>query len=177
MSIKKYSSLINFIAFQAGWFASVFGAAKNLGWLGPLLVLFIVPLQIYFLTEERRAEIIFAITCGLLGFLLETAMISGNVYFIIDRRWNSICPPWMAGLWFNFAPLVCISLRWLKGRYFLSGILGGIFGPIAYWGGEKLGALTIADIFLQGYFPLALLWAIIFPGLIFLHENLTRKRL
>ena len=175
MSIKTYSTPINFVAFQAGWFACVLGAANNLGWLGPLLVIFTVPLQIYFLTEKYKAETLFVIMCGTVGFLLETAMIAGNVYIAIDRHWGLICPPWMAALWFNFAPLISISLLWLKGRYLLAAILGGILGPIAYWGGEKLGALTVADTFLQGYFPLAILWAITLPGLVYFHKKLTIK--
>ena len=37
MSLPR--TLINFAAFQAGWFACVAGAAHGLPWLGPLLVL------------------------------------------------------------------------------------------------------------------------------------------
>ena len=80
-----------------------------------------------------------------------------------------ICPPWMAALWFNFAMLVSISLSWLKGRYLLAAILGGLTGPIAYWGGEKLGAITIATPFEQGYVPLALIWALALPCLIYIY--------
>jgi hypothetical protein len=79
----------------------------------------------------------------------------------------------MAALWFNFALLVSISLAWLKGKYLVALILGGLFGPLAYWGGEKLGALTVADAFWQGYFPLAVLWAFVLPCLIFIHIKLT----
>ena len=175
MQIKKYSIQINFIAFQAGWFACVLGAANNLVLLGPLLVIFIVPLQVYFLTKNYKAETLFVIICGTAGFLLETAMIAGNVYIATDRNWGLLCPPWMAALWFNFAPLISISLHWLKGRYLLAALLGGIFGPIAYWGGEKLGALTVTDTFVQGYFPLVILWTISLPGLVFLHKKLTIK--
>jgi branched-subunit amino acid transport protein len=81
----------------------------------------------------------------------------------------------MAALWFNFAMLVSISLSWLKGKHLLAVILGGLFGPVAYWGGEKLGAITVADTFWTGYFPLALLWALVLPFLVHTHNRLTNR--
>ncbi|MDH3391920.1 MAG: DUF2878 domain-containing protein [Desulfobulbaceae bacterium] len=176
MGIKKYSTPVNFIIFQACWFACVIGAAKNLGWLGPLLVFITVPLQIHLLTENHRAEIFFAIICGISGSLLETLMIVASVYTPVDQVWGQICPPWMAALWFNFALLVSISLAWLKGKYAVAAILGGLAGPIAYWGGEKLGALTVAATFSRGYVIIAVMWAIALPMLVYLHNNLTSAK-
>jgi hypothetical protein len=173
MGIKKYSTPVNFIIFQICWFACVMGAANNLGWLGPLLVLVTVPLQIRLLTENHRGEILFVITCGILGALLETLMIVANVYTPVDRGWGQVSPPWMAALWFNFALLVSISLAWLKGKYAAAALLGGLAGPVAYWGGEKLGALTVAATFGRGYLILAIMWALALPLLVFLHNRLT----
>jgi len=82
----------------------------------------------------------------------------------------------MAALWFNFAMLVSISLAWLKGKYLLAAVLGGLAGPVAYWGGEKLGALAIADAFARGYVPLVLLWAVALPALIYIHNRMTFQK-
>jgi len=176
MGIKKYSTPVNFIIFQVCWFACVIGAAKNLGWLGPLLVFITVPLQIHLLTENHRAEIFFAIICGISGSLLETLMIVASVYTPVDQVWGQVCPPWMAALWFNFALLVSISLAWLKGKYTAAAILGAIAGPVAYWGGEKLGALTVAAKFNRGYMILAVIWALALPLLVYLHNWLTSAK-
>src|SRR5210317_655014 len=123
MSIKRFSTPINFITFQLCWFASVIGAANDLVWVGPILVLIAVPFQIILLTEHHRRETLFVFICGISGFFLETAMIIGNVYFPLDQTWGQLCPPWMAALWFNFAMLVSISLTWLRKRYGLAFIL------------------------------------------------------
>ncbi len=173
MGTKRYSTPINFIVFQVCWFACILGGANNLGWLGPLLVIITVPLQIYFLTEKYRAEILFVIICGLSGFFLETFMILSNVYTPLDQRWGQLSPPWMTALWFNFALLVSISLAWLKKRYGLAVILGGLAGPVAYWGGEKLGAITVNSTFGQGYLLLVLAWSFVLPCLIYVHSKLT----
>jgi hypothetical protein len=173
MGIRKYSTPVNFIIFQVCWFTCVMGAANDLGWLGPLLVLITVPLQIHLLTKNHRAEIFFVIICGISGSLLETLMIIANVYTPVDQGWGQVCPPWMAALWFNFALLVSISLAWLKGKYTAAAILGALAGPIAYWGGEKLGALTLSATFVRGYMLLAVIWALALPLLVYLHDRLT----
>lgn len=167
---------MNFIIFQACWFACVIGAAKNLGWMGPILVFITVPLQIHLLTENHKAEILFTVICGISGSLLETLMVVANVYTPIDQGWWQVCPPWMAALWFNFALLVSISLNWLKGKFMAAAILGGLAGPVAYWGGEKLGALSVASTFSSGYLILAVMWALALPLLVYLHDNLTLTR-
>jgi len=174
MRIKKNSTLINFILFQIGWFACILGAANNYEWLGPILVAIILPLQVYLLTENYKEEAFFVIICGVTGFLLETILIVGNVYTPAGQLEAWFCPPWMAALWFNFAMLFSISLSWLKEKYLLAAILGGIAGPVAYWGGEKLGAITVADAFWEGYFPLVLLWTLAMPFLVYTHNKLNR---
>lgn len=176
MHLKKFSTPINFVLFQACWFACVWGAANDYSWLGPFLVALSVPLQVFLLTERYREEFFFVIICGLTGFFLETILILVRVYSLPGQTNILLCPPWMAALWFNFAMLVSISLSWLKGRYLLAGILGGLAGPVAYWGGEKLGALTVADASGQGYLPLAVVWALALPALIYMHSRLTHHK-
>ena len=175
MEVKRFSTPINFVLFQACWFACVWGAANSYSWLGPALVVLTVPLQVFLLTDRSNEEILFIIICGLSGFLLETILILGGVYTPIGQKLQ-ICPPWMAALWFNFAMLVSISLAWLKGKYLLAAVLGGLAGPVAYWGGEKLGALAIADAFARGYVPLVLLWAVALPALIYIHNRMTLQK-
>lgn len=176
MVIHKFSTPINFILFQLCWFACVWGAGNNYAWLGPILVALCVPLQVYLLTDHYKAETSFVIICGITGFFLETILIVAGVYALSGQIDALVCPPWMAALWFNFAMLVSISLSWLKGKYLLAAILGGLAGPVAYWGGEKLGAIQVAESFWQGYFPLALLWAIALPCLIYMHSRLYCRR-
>lgn len=173
MGIKKFSTPINFVIFQVCWFACVLGAAYDIGWLGPLMVLFMAPLQVYLLTDNHGAEFYFVLICGVSGFILETILIASKVYIPLGAWQLTVCPPWMAALWFNFAMLVSISLRWLKGKYLLAAFLGGVAGPIAYWGGEKLDALVIHDVFTRGYLPLAAVWALVMPPLIYLHTRIT----
>lgn len=173
MHIRKYSVPINFILFELCWFGSVLGAAHHIGWLGPLLVSVLIPAQIYWLTEKYKAELFFVLLCGFIGFILETVLINLGVYTPLGSEGVQICPPWMVALWVNFGMLVSLSLSWLKGKYFLAALLGGVAGPLAWWGGQKLDALTMADTFTRGYLPLGFAWAVMLPFLVYLYSRLT----
>lgn len=173
MDLRGFSTPINFITFELCWFGCVLGAAKEFGWLGPLLVAITVPLQVSFLTLNHKQEYIFVLLCGAGGFVLETVMIMGGVYIPVGGE--RISPLWMTALWFNFGPLVSLSLSWFKGKYLLTAILGGLAGPMAYWGGDKLGALTLAGDISRGYLPLGILWALALPLLVYIHTRLTRN--
>ena len=173
MDLRRFSTPINFVTFEFCWFGCVLGAANGMSWLGPLLVMTTVPLQVHYLTVNRKAEYMFVLFSGFGGFSLETFMILGGVYIPIGD--GKISPLWMTALWFNFGPLVSLSLSFLKGKYWLAALIGGLAGPIAYWGGEKLGALRIAEEFVRGYVPLGVVWVVALPFLVYLHVKLMEK--
>ena len=175
MELRKFSTLINLVTFELCWFGCVLGAAKGLGWLGPLFVLITVPLQVHFLTVNHKAEYLFVLLCGAGGFIVETLMILGGVYIPVGG--GKMSPLWMTALWFNFGPLVSLSLSWLKGKYWLAAILGGLAGPLAYWGGDKLGALTLAGDFNRGYLPLGIMWIVALPLLVFIRNKIISFKL
>jgi len=64
-----------------------------------------------------------------------------------------------------FATTLNFSLNWLKTRSLIAIILGAISGPLAYWGGSKLGALKIIEPS-GAMIYLSLGWAIVVPALL-----------
>jgi hypothetical protein len=73
-----------------------------------------------------------------------------------------LAPLWMIALWANFAATLNVALRSLRTRAWLLAALGGIGGPLAYWGGANLGAmqwLETAPVLIY----LALGWAVVTP--------------
>ena len=73
----------------------------------------------------------------------------------------------MVSLWLNFAATLNVSLAWLRSRYLLAAIFGGVAGPLAYYSGAKLGA-TEALPTMSGILVLAVGWGILTPFLIWL---------
>ena len=80
-------------------------------------------------------------------------------------------PYWIVVMWGLFATTINVSLRWLKGKYRLSIILGAIAGPLAYYGGERLGAVNFVDTS-TALLALAVGWAVFTPLLIAISKNI-----
>jgi hypothetical protein len=51
----------------------------------------------------------------------------------------------MAALWANFAGTLHLCLNWMRGRYWVASALGVCGGPLAYYGGQRLGAMRLGD--------------------------------
>ena len=160
---------VNFVAFQAGWFACVAGAAHGLPWLGPLLAL---PVIGWHLANADRpvAELRFLLIATIFGALFDQLLLLMElVSFAPTPGWlPALLPPWMAALWLMFNTTPAISLRWLRGRFAAAALLGLAGGPLAYMAGAGLGALSLHDA------PIALTaiglgWAVIMPALMRLY--------
>lgn len=83
-------------------------------------------------------------------------------------------PVWMIALWANFATTLNLSLAGLQSRPGLAALLGLVGGPLAYWGGAGLGAMTFVAP-LPALITLALGWALLTPLLLALAATLARR--
>jgi len=167
--------LLNAALFQAAWFAAVLGAAKGMPWLGPLAMLPVLALHLA-LAENRPGEIKLLVVAGMLGFLFDTALVTAGVFlpvpYLLPRP---LSPPWMVALWLNFAATLNVSLAWLKGRYLLAALFGAVGGPLAYYGGARMGA-TEALPTMSGILILMAAWGGMTPLLVWLANLFDRKR-
>ena len=154
--------VVNFVAFQVGWFSSVIGGAQQLPWLGPVVALLVVG---WHLMQARRpmAELTLVVGCGLIGAVFDSVLVAlGWVSYPSGMLIDVLAPYWIVTMWMLFATTLNMSLRWLKGRPALASILGLVAGPAAYWAGHKLGGVEFVD-------PVAALvalgagWAVLLP--------------
>lgn len=134
--------VINFIIFQVAWFACVVSAARQMEWIAVISIILAIGIHL-FLVQDRKAELQLVLTAGLIGLLLDSALISLGI-FTPTSNWMSdnIAPLWLVSLWMLFAITLNHSLRWLQQRYLIAAVMGFIFAPVAYWAGQRLGALT-----------------------------------
>lgn len=163
----------NLVLFQAGWFAAVLGAANGMSWLGPLAIGFILAFHLY-RASERSREGLLILAILLVGFVFESLLaFSGWVAYPGHESW--IAPLWMIALWGNFATTLNVALRSLRSRTWLLALLGMVGGPLAYWGGASLGAMTWLEPWpVLAY--LALGWAFLTPLLGRLARNFDGYR-
>ena len=161
----------NLVAFQAGWFACVLGAANGRYLLGPAVVAAGVALHLA-LSEDRRGQALLLAAAAVLGLLVETALSAiGATAPARDAIPSPLPPLWLIALWPNFAAALPVSLRFLRGKTALSAVLGAVAGPGAYYGGARLGALSFPGGDGFGLALLAVVWAVSVPLLVRLSER------
>jgi sigma54-dependent transcription regulator len=78
----------------------------------------------------------------------------------------------MVALWLNFAATLNVSLAWLRGHYALAAAFGAVGGPLAYYGGAKMGATEVLPS-QGGLLVLAIGWGVMTPVLVWLARVFT----
>jgi hypothetical protein len=166
-------TLINFLLFQAGWFATVLGAANSLPWLGPVVVLAVVAVHLRFSPRPGPEAVLLSVAI-LMGLILDSLVLATGWISYPNGVWlNGLAPYWIISLWALFATTLNVSMRWLSGRPWLAALFGGIGGPASYFAGAKLGAMTfVAPI--AAILALALAWALAMPLLMYMARQLDQ---
>jgi hypothetical protein len=140
---QTMNALINIAAMQIAWFACVLTAANNLPWIGTTVAVGVAALH---LARARHPALeLKLMVCALaMGFVLDSALASsGLVTFKNGELAAGLTTHWMLGLWLGFATTLNASLRWLMDQRALAIVFGALGGPLAYWSGSKLGAITL----------------------------------
>lgn len=144
-----------------GWFACILGAAQQRHWLGVLVVIALLGLHVATRAGRSVSRILVVVLVSvLLGFCFDSLLILGGVY--TPARWlipSPFATIWLMALWANFSLIVDVPLRWLQEHLTAAGVFGGVFGPLAYLGGQRLGAIQISEPAMRNVAVLAVAWA------------------
>ena len=163
--------VVNFVAFQFGWFSSVLGGAQGLPWIGPVAVMLIVALHLY-RAEQAQKEFLLILSCGFIGAIFDSVLVyAGWVGYPSGPFVNGMAPYWIIGMWMLFATTLNLSMRWLKDRYALAALMGLVAGPLSYIAGQKLGGIEFVER-LTALIALGIGWAVIMPALMLLSNRL-----
>ncbi|MEZ5447417.1 MAG: DUF2878 domain-containing protein [Gammaproteobacteria bacterium] len=155
----------NFLLAQAGWFACVLGAARDLAGLGASVALAIIALHLLLSVDPRREGRLLALAT-VIGLSFDSTLVSAGVLeYRSGMLVDGIAPYWIVVMWPLFATTLNSSLRWLHGRWWLAAAFGAVFAPIAYVAGARLGAVEILAM-TAAMAILALGWAVLLPLLV-----------
>ena len=161
---------LNFVAFQAGWFACVLGAARGAPLLGPAVCALLL-LAMLWASRRRRAFLLLLLAGGLVGGAWDTLLSVLGLFRFDTAHHAPLLPLWMLALWLIFASTCNSSLRWLQGRALLAAALAAVAAPLSYLAGQRLGALAMPQPALA-LGAQALGWALILPLLLHLARRL-----
>jgi hypothetical protein len=165
--------LVNFLLYQIGWFAIVIGAGIGRPWLGGGISAVLVVVH-YVMVEQRSRHLLLGAVAGLVGVALDSFQLALGVFeFPSGAVSQWLVPPWIAVLWIQFATILPFCLRWLSGRYGLAAALGLVGGPLAFYAGERFGAVLFLEPRGFHYLILGMVWGVALPALVFLSDRIV----
>ena len=155
-------TLFNIILFQVGWFACVLSGATQRPWIGALLAIFIVAIHLLRAPVAEAEFKLILIAIGI-GAVWDSMLVWLNLlHYSSGILIPHTAPYWIVLMWGLFATMLNVSLRWLRGRWLIAALAGSIGGPLAFYGGHRLGALEFGDQ-TAALLALAIGWAVITP--------------
>jgi hypothetical protein len=146
----------NALWFQSIWFCAVLGRETLL----PLtLVLLILHL---FLVRNTQQELRQLVPVALVGIGTDACL---SYIGLFQFEGNVLVPLWLCCLWLAFAGALPRSLSYLGQRRLLAALAGGVVFPLNYWAGQRLGAVDFTYSLPVTLGSMALIWAVLLPGL------------
>src|SRR5712692_5607194 len=102
--------VVNFLAFQIGWFACVLGAAHELPWLGSGVAVALVALHVA-RAAQPLPELKLVLGTAAIGLVLDSFLtVTGVLTFTSGMLLPGVAPHWMLALWMIFATTLNVSL-------------------------------------------------------------------
>lgn len=163
--------IANFVLFQVSWFACVLSGAAGKPHYGIAVIALVVALH---LGRARRpaVEALLLTIAATIGAVWD-GLLAGFGWLVypsgIFAHW--VAPSWIIAMWLGFAMTLNVSMRWLRGRYALAFLFGGIGGPLAFLAGSRLGGVSFPDP-LVAMAVLSAGWSAITPTLVWLAARL-----
>jgi len=159
--------LFNILLYEVVWFLCVFWGDR-----GALLALVLIGVHLI-ISPCRKADLI--MMAVLLGFgLVIDGLIHAAGYISYHAPARPI-PLWLVVIWLGLALMVHHCLRWMKQRLLLSALFGAIGGPMAYWAGVKAGAAEFEVPLMQVLLLLSLIWALLWPAVMYIGQRILPK--
>lgn len=165
MPARRLRVICNLVLYQIGWIACVVGAAHGrpefgLAATGLALVVAIA------MSATPRQIVLLALLGIAIGTCVESALLAtGQVTYASPGPVPAVPPMWILALWVGLAINANELLGWMHGRPMLQVVFAVLGAPLAYVGGERLGAMTFVEPRALGLALLACLWAVAFPAL------------
>lgn len=170
--------MLNYALYQVGWFACILGAAWGWPVAAAATGAALISVHVLLSGEQWRRELALVGIALALGLLVEGFQVWSGTYARFTSgvvvAWMS--PPWLLVMWGQFATVCHGSLKRVMLVPWRAVAFGAVGGPIAFWAGERLGAVDLARPLGDGLLRLAATWAIALGLLSLVALRLDRRR-
>jgi len=162
----QYIKIYDLIGFKICWILCAFCTQWDQPYLGPIITLLFILIHLIIVNFALidLKIITLSIICGLI--IDSTFSIFGLIGYQggILANYN-LAPLWILSMWGGFSLTMLYTLDSIRHKYFLSGLLGFIGGPLSYSAGVNIGSLTINTPIT--YLLLSICWGLIIPFLFY----------
>jgi hypothetical protein len=157
----RHAALVNYVLYQAGWFACILGAAWHQPLAGLAVAVGLVLAHLW-LADDRTVEGKLIVVALALGLAVEGLQTFAGTYaqFTSGRVVAWMSPPWLLAMWAQFATTFRFSMRGVMSHPWRAAAFGVLGGPIAFLAGERLGAVTLAPPLVPALLRLAVAWGV-----------------
>ena len=170
---SKVKTIINIIGFYIGWWTCVLGTANDIPYLGPAVMILFLIVHYYLFVSDIQ-EIYLVLIIGTIGTITDSLLFLSGSFIYAGAYSNEIliAPMWITAMWAGFAATVNHSMSWLKDKWLLMVICGVVFGPAAFFTGEKFGAIEFNLSILLSGLVIAIVYGIAMPLIYFINRYL-----
>ncbi len=165
------SMIKNLTFFKIGWVACVLFAAAGSPELAALSVAAVAAIHLVGVPAPAKEALLLG-AAALIGLAWESLLVSiGLLVYPGYENASFFAPYWIVAMWVLFATTINHGLRWTKRNPWIAALAGGLGGPMAFFGGMNLGAVTFSNT------PVALLvigagWAVLLPLLVVIADTI-----
>lgn len=177
MNKNKLGWCIHFFSYYLCWIVCFYFAAQNELYLGPIIGLLIIAVQVIWQYMNRLPYLhafYFAILIGLIGSITDTIWLHQNyIYFKANPFHSYFTAPWMICIWLSFGLNLIILNEKLTRYYFIWFLLTLFLMPFAY----KIGAacnIVVIEQYYPFYFSVGITWALLLPICFYLYHRFKK---
>lgn len=160
----------NLVSFKAGWLACVVFAAAGNTTLALASALVVAALHLLWVPVQRKEALLLLAAIGI-GFAWESLLVATGVVSYPGHEGSWFAPLWIVSMWALFATTLNHGMRWIKRSFPVASLAGLVGGPMAFFGGMKMGAVTFADPILS-LAAIGAGWAVLLPVLVIVADSI-----
>ena len=151
---------INYFGFSIVWICCVYSGAQGVTALALIPTLIFLYLHFMIVADHLKEEVQLILIAILMGVIVDSSF---SFFGVVSYNGNissipHLAPIWILCMWAGFSAQINHAMNRLRGRYLLVGFYG-LLAPLAYMGGEKINAASIADGDIN-YAIISISWAI-----------------
>lgn len=162
-----------------GWLFCVLCGAHGYPFLPVPVTLIVVLGQLLFLRWKNRQvytnDLVTLIFGVVLGFIMEVFFLSLQLiqYTTVNIVFSLFPPAWIWCLYFLFSLTYNHSLKFLNSKWFFPFLFGSIGGPLSYFAGSRLGAVTFTSD--ESIIILSLFWGCYLSLMVWINGRINQS--